>query len=46
MVVKSWKKLSEAESIALKNSIERKDLVIQRVDKGNTCNFSLVKVNG
>ena len=28
--------LSEAESIALKNLIERKDLVIQKADKGNT----------
>ena len=30
------KNLSEAESIALKNLIERKDLVIQKADKGNT----------
>ena len=30
------KDLSEAESIALKNLIERKDLVIQKADKGNT----------
>ena len=29
------KTLSEAESIALKNLIERKDLVIQKADKGN-----------
>ena len=33
---KSEKKLSEAESIALKSLIERKDLVIQKADKGNT----------
>ena len=32
---KSEKKLSEAESIALKSLIERKDLVIQKADKGN-----------
>ena len=30
------KKLSEAESIALKNLIEGKDLVIQKAGKGNT----------
>ena len=30
------KKLSESESIALKNLIECKDLVIQKADKGNT----------
>ena len=30
------KKLSEAESIALKKLIERKDLVFQKADKGNT----------
>ena len=29
-------KKSEAESIALKNLIERKDLVIQKAGKGNT----------
>ena len=31
-----WKNLSEAEPIALKNLIECKDLVIQKVNKGNT----------
>ena len=30
------KNLSETESIALKNLIERKDIVIQKADKGNT----------
>ena len=30
------RKLSEVESIALKNLIERKDLVTQKADKGNT----------
>ena len=30
------KNLSEAESIALKNLIERKDIVIQKADKDNT----------
>ena len=33
---KVQKKLSEAESITLKNLIERKDLVIRKADKGNT----------
>ena len=33
---KVQKKFSEAESIALKNLIERKDLVIRKADKGNT----------
>ena len=30
------KNLSEVKSIVLKNLIERKDLVIQKADKGNT----------
>ena len=30
------KNLSEAESIALKSLVERKDLVLQKEDKGNT----------